>query len=260
MCPHDPHETRTRLGLEAWAAFPADRDPRPVVLLDAIPAVRPSGIFPDDQKKLAFLHGAVEAVPGFPAPVLQALRSQPDDGYDGPPLLVTDASLTSAQYETDRGPRVLPTWEVRAQDMFHPIRVLDPALRGSGQVWEPRGRKRISGRRPTVVLGADERTLIMMFIGSPHADSGQFPARVLEAGGAVALAFRERQKPRLAGWYTTQGVLREVTAVLDRPLGNRVLLDISGAPVIVTPEHLMTGPVWATRAQRALRRGGGMYR
>ena len=56
-----------------------------------------------------------EAEPGFPAPVLQALRSQPDDGYDGPPLLVTDATLTSAQYETDRGPRVLPTWVVQAQ-------------------------------------------------------------------------------------------------------------------------------------------------
>jgi hypothetical protein len=52
----------------------------------------------------------------------------------------------------------------------------------------------------------------------------------------------------------------EVTAVLDRPLGNRVLLDISGAPVIVTPEHLITGPVWATRAQRALRRGDGTHR
>jgi hypothetical protein len=117
---------------------------------------------------------------------------------------------------------------------------------------------RLGGRRPTVVLGADERTLIMMFIGSPHADSGQLPARVLEAGGAVALAFRERLKPHRTGWYTAQGVLREVTAVLDRPLGNRVLLDISGAPVIVTPEHLMTGPGWATRAQRARRRHAPM--
>lgn len=57
----------------------------------------------------------------------------------------------------------------------------------------------------------------MMFIGSPHADGDQLPARVLEAGGAVALAFRERLKPRRAGWYPAQGVLREVTAVLDRP-------------------------------------------
>jgi hypothetical protein len=259
MSPHDPHETQTRRGLEAWAAFPADRDPRPVVLLDTIPAVRPSGIFPDEQKKQAFLHGAVKAVPGFPPPVLQALRSQRNDDYDGPPLLVTDATLTSAQYETDRGPRVLPTWVVQAQDVFHPIRVLDPALRSSGQVWEPSGRKRISGCRPQVVLGADGRTLIMMFIGSPHAYSDSSPVPILEQRSAVALAFRERLKPRPTGFYTLQGVLREVTAVLERPLGNRVLLDITGAPVIVTPEHLMTGPMWATRAQRKLRRGDGTH-
>jgi hypothetical protein len=253
-----PHEIQTRRGLEAWAAFPADRDPRPVVLLDTIPAVRPSGIFPAGQQELAFLHGAVEAVAGFPAPVLQALRSQPsDDDYDGPPLLVTDATLTSARYETDRGPRVLPTWVVQARDVFHPIYVLDPALCNSGQVWEPSGRKRISGRRPQVVLGADDRTLIMMFIGSPQAYSNSSPVPILELGGAVALAFKERLKPRGAGWYTAQGVLREVVAVLERPLGNRVLLDITGAPVIVTPEQLMTAPVWTSRAQRKLRLSDG---
>lgn len=99
--------------------------------------------------------------------------------------------------------------------MFHPIRVLHPAVLSSGQVWEPRGRRHVTGQRPRVGW---------------------------------------------SGWYTLQGVSREVTAVLERPLGNRVLLDITGAPVTVTPEHLMTGPVWAARAQRASQRGYGTQR
>lgn len=104
-------------------------------------------------------------------------------------------------------------------------------------MWEPPGRKRITGQRPTVILGADGRTLTMSFTGSPYADSDQDPARTLESGNAVALVFTERMKPRRSGWYTAHGVRREVTAVLPSPLANRVLLDIKGGPVIVTPEH-----------------------
>ncbi len=236
MASDDPQEAQARLGLQAWAAFPAVRDPRPLVLLDTIPAVRPSGLFPDEQTKMAFLHGAVAAVPGFPVPVLEALRGQPRE-YAGPPLLLADAVLGSFRYETDRGERVLPTWEVHAQSVFHPIQVLDPGAISSGQVWEPPGRKRITGRRPTVILGADGRTLTMSFTGSPHAESDQDPARTLESGNAVALVFTERMKPRPSGWYTAQGVIRKVTAVLPSPLANRVLLDVKGGPVIVTPER-----------------------
>lgn len=237
MSSDDPQEAQARRGLEAWAAFPADRDPRPLVLLDTIPAVRPSGLFPDEQTKLAFLHGAVAAVPGFPAPVLVALRGQPGE-YAGPPLLLADAVLGSFRYETDRGPRALPTWEVHAQGVFHPIQVLDPAAVSSGQVWDPPGRIRISGQRPAATLGADGRTLTMSFTGSGrYADSDQAPARTLESGNAVALMFTERLKPRESFWRADVGVRRKVTAVLPSPLGNRVLLDIKGGPVVVTPER-----------------------
>jgi hypothetical protein len=232
----DRQEAQARQGLEAWAAYPADREPRPLVLLDTVPAIRPSGLFPDEQTKMAFLHGAVEAVPGFPAPVLEALRGQPGE-HAGPPLLLTDAILGGFRYDTDRGPRVFPTWEVHAQGVFHPIQVLDPAVTSSGQVWEPPRRKRISGQRPTAVLDADGRTLTMSFSGSSHADSNQSPARILELGNAVALIFSERMKPRQAGWYAGVGIKREVTVVLPAPLGNRVLLDIKGGPISVRPEH-----------------------
>ncbi|MGH3298593.1 MAG: hypothetical protein ACRDP7_43065, partial [Trebonia sp.] len=240
MTPDDPQEAQARRGLDAWAAFPADREPRPLVLLDTIPAVRPSGLLPDKQTEMALLHGVVDAVPGFPAPVLEALRGRPGayagpEQYAGPPLLLTDAVLGSFRYETDRGPRVLPTWEVHAQGVFQPFQVLDPAAISRGQVWEPPGRKRITGLRPTVTLAADGRTLTMSYSGSGwYADSNQAPARTLESGNAVALVFTERRKPRRSGWYADVGRRREVTAVLPSPLANRVLLDAKGGPVMVT--------------------------
>lgn len=235
MAADDSPEAQARRGLEAWAAFPAGRDPRPVVLLDTVPAVRPSGLFPDKQTEMAFLHGVVEAVPGFPAPVLEALRGQPGE-YAGPPLLLADAVLGSFRYQTDRGPRAFPTWEVHAQGVFHAIAVLDPAVISSGQVWEPPGRKRVTGERPEVIVGADGRTLTMSFTGGSDADSNQPPARVLELGNAVALVFWERMRPRQSGrFYAGVGVRREATVVLSTLLAGRVLLDAKGAPVLVTP-------------------------
>jgi hypothetical protein len=78
----------------------------------------------------------------------------------------------------------------------------------------------------------------MSYFGSGWwADSDQDPARTLESGNAVALVFTERLKPRESFWRADVGRRREVTAVLPSPLGNRVLLDIKGGPVVVTPDR-----------------------
>jgi hypothetical protein len=228
MTPDDRHEAQAREGLRAWAAFPAGREPRPVVLLGE--AVR-SGAFPDGQKKLAFHHGAIEAVPGFPAPVLQALRGEPKD-WAGPPLLVTAATLGSARFDTDRGPRHLPAWNVRAQDVTEPILVLDPAV--SWMIWEPPGQEHGRWPHTTAALEADGRTLTVRFIGSSGAYVDHTATRTLESGNAVALVYRERDKRGGSGWRAGVGVIQEVTALLARPLGSRVLLDMTGSPVMVT--------------------------
>jgi hypothetical protein len=95
----DPREARTRRGLEAWAEFPADRQPRPLVLLSS--TVQP-GAFPDGRAKLAFHRGLIEAVPDFPVPVLQALGGRPR-ALAGAPLLLTSATLGETEFVTDRG-------------------------------------------------------------------------------------------------------------------------------------------------------------
>jgi hypothetical protein len=73
----------------------------------------------------------------------------------------------------------------------------------------------------------------MTFPGGP-AKWTQYPtAEVLESGGALALIPVEVDTGP-AGLRTLVGYSREVTVTLDRPLGNRVLLDQVGAPVMLS--------------------------
>jgi hypothetical protein len=82
------------------------------------------------------------------------------------------------------------------------------------------------------MLGTDGRTLTMSFTGSPEAYASYPGARILESGNAVALI--PKRTELVTGWRTAVGRTRQVTATLDRPLGNRVLLDGTGSPVMVT--------------------------
>jgi hypothetical protein len=224
MTGDDRRREQARRALEAWAGFPADREPRPLVLLG--PAARPGG-FPDGQTKMAFLRGAVQADPGFPAAVLQVMRCEPAE-YAGLPLRLTKATLGTAEFATDRGRQELPAWRVRAKHVPEPIWVLDPAI--VQLTWQPPGPDPVSWQGTVATLHPDGCTLTMTFTGSPHVS---YPdVDVLESGAAVALL--PIPSPLRPGWYTTLGQGRDVTVTLDRPLGSRILLDGRGSPVMVT--------------------------
>ena len=107
-------EAEARRGLQAWAEFPAGRQPRPLVLLSSAAL---SGAFPDGQAKLAFYDGLVTAGPDFPAPVLRALSLPPRSGREVPPLFLTRANLGETWFDTDRGRQTLPAWCVWVQDV-----------------------------------------------------------------------------------------------------------------------------------------------
>jgi hypothetical protein len=223
MTADERRREQARRGLEAWAGFPADHQPRPLVLLG--PAARPGG-FPDGQTKLAFLRGAVQAAPGFPAAVLQVIRREPA-AYAGPPLRLITATLGTAEFATDRGRQELPAWQVRAEHVPEPIWVLDPAI--VQLTWEPPG-PAVGWHGTAATVDPSGCILTMTFTGSPH-DS--YPdVDVLESGAAVALL--PVPSPRRPGWYTTVGQRRDVTVTLDRPLGSRILLDGTGSLVMVT--------------------------
>jgi hypothetical protein len=216
---------QARQGLQAWAGFPVDRQPRPLVLLS--PAANPGG-FPDGHTKMAFFRGAVEAAPGFPGPLLHALRGEPGD-YAGPPLLVTTAALGSARFATDRGWRQLPAWEVRAENVPLPIWVLDPAT--GHLAWQPPGHEWVGWRGGSATLDADGSTLTVSFTGSPHFD--YLSSEVLESDSSVAILPTPTQLDPTSRWLTAVGKRCEIIVVLSQSLGHRVLLDEHGSPVMV---------------------------
>ena len=179
---------------------------------------------------MAFLRGAVRAVPGFPDAVLQVMRRE-HAGYAGPPLRLSTATLATAEFATDRGRQELPAWRVRAEHVPEPIWVLDPAI--VQLTWQPPGPDPVSWRGTAATLDPGGCTVTMTFTGSPHVS---YPdVDVLESGAAVALV--PLPSPLRPGWYTTLGQARDVTVTLDRPLGPRILLDGTGSPVMVTTRH-----------------------
>ena len=75
--------------------------------------------------------------------------------------------------------------------------------------------------------------------GSPEWT--EYPsAEVLESGGSLAIVPAEVDTGP-GGWRTTMGYPREVTVILARPLSGRVLLDQSGAPVMVSAPAVRHG-------------------
>jgi hypothetical protein len=229
---HGQDHDQVQRCLQAWAAFPADRHPRPLVLLSLTVQ---AGSFPaDGRAKLAFVRGLVEAAPGFPAQILQTLR--PHRQGAGPPvepLLVTTATLGTAGFLTDRGQRELPAWEVHARGVPEPIWVLDPAT--AQQAWRPPGLEehQLSGMTSRADLGADDRTITLSFMGIPRAFADYPRAEALEAGSAVAIV-PVPVDIGPPGFRAAYGEKREVTTALARPLGPRVLLDGHGLPVLVS--------------------------
>jgi hypothetical protein len=141
---------------------------------------------------------------------------------------LTTATPGTAEFATDRGRQELPAWQVRAEHVPEPMWVLDPAI--AQLTWDPPETVTVGWRGTTATLDPGGCILTMAFTGSPHVS---YPhVDVLESGAAVAvLPVPSELRP---GWYTTAGQRREVTVTLDRPLGPRILLDGTGAPVMVT--------------------------
>jgi len=149
----DQRREPARKGLRAWSGFPADRRDRPLVLLSSV--TMPGG-FRTGEQKMAFLRGAVEAVPGFPPGILKVMRGEPAD-HAGLPLTLATAVKASTEFCTDRGRRQLPAWNVHARDVPEPIWVLDPAT--IRQTWQPTGHDVREWIGTTATLERDGRTL-----------------------------------------------------------------------------------------------------
>jgi hypothetical protein len=234
------HLKQARWAVRRWAAFPVERQPRPLVL--AGPDIFIPKGFTSEEAQSAFDEGLLEWIADVPERVRGALR----DGASHKrrtatlrPLTITDARRDEYEFVTDRGRVRLPSYQLRGPGIIDSIWLLDPAV---GR-WQPD--ERAGGRRPPAPtqismlqapaeLTEDDRTIVFSWLGATPAVETFPRAKVVETKSAVS-AVAIRESTGATGWFVAAGVMHRVRARLSRPLGARVFVDLHGNPVAVTP-------------------------
>jgi len=250
---HTGPESASQL-LEAWAAFPVHASPRPIVLVGS-PVVDPLK-FPDGRAKIDYMSGAFDgpaSLPTGPAradgyPVitgdaaLALLRSQLHMTVQGPTpsqaatrLKIIEARFGTGTFPTDRGDKTLPAWLFSFARVEGQVAVLAIALASQ---WSPAGRGTPTQGASFVngaTIGNDQRTLTIGLIGAAAGTgpcTSSYTLTLTESSTAVVASVTEVSHGSPGTACTLVGYLRTASAVLDAPLGNRVLLDaVTGQPV-----------------------------
>lgn len=239
--------------LAAWQSFPVTSTPRPLVLTGGN-VLNPPGGFATGDQKLAYVDGRFAlattlqtgptAAAGFSLlsakAALDQLRRHPpstNSWNTAPPLRGTEATLTSANFGTDRGPRLLPAWRFTLAGVSGPAQVLAVAPE---QQWAPKP----ALLEPTVraSIAADDQTVTYSFIGGPAGRppcGSDYTGKATESRTAAVLSVQLVTPPASTSpgqdpvACTAIGAQRTVTVRLAAPLGGRVLLTAQGAPIQV---------------------------
>jgi hypothetical protein len=227
-----------RWAVSRWAAFPVERQPRPLVLVGQRAFVEQG--FTTGDAKLAYVEGRITALVSIPDAVLLALPVRREGSItrraDPPFLQITDAGRSETDFRTDRGRLRLPAWRLQADGVLGPIWVLDPET--EPREWrlpEPPPTPRPDLQSPRVDLGArvelgpDEFTLTVHFMGAlPQYE--QYPrAEVIESAQAVAIVPIAKDVGSSDGRIRVlPGHTHQVTVRLEQPLGDRVFVDLDG--------------------------------
>src|SRR6202165_5399950 len=225
--------------LAAWTDFPADRSPRPVILLEDI---TPGLGFSGGNGKLAFMCGRFAATTPLPRttpPQARAAnaRGKSADCATVPPLAITQTRLGTETYETDRGQAQITSWLFTAPGAAREIAY--PALAPSA-LWKG-GWSDWSGESASI--SADGLSLTFGLTGS-KAGHGPCEAKsrglVTESATAVAVAPQQLPNPNqpAGGACTAEGYPRHVTVSLNRPLDGRVVVDRRAAVLAVCREGI----------------------
>ncbi len=240
--------------LKVWSGFPVTATPRPVVMVGSVIAGLASG-FPNDEAKIAFGQGAIDAPPSLPSgpattqgyPLITAAAAWHElttiprmSGGPAPtkPLVTTAVQFGSATFQTDRGKRDLPAWLFSFQGVAGPAAVLAAAPQA---VFVPPGSSGDPSRDPSIWgahLGADGRTLTIEVIGAPAGTgpcTADYTLDVAESRTAVAFLIVTHPHDGAGVACQDLAVVSKVTTTLSAALGARVV--VSGAtaqPVAVT--------------------------
>jgi hypothetical protein len=231
-----------RWAVARWDAFPADRQPRPLVLVDERAFVEQG--FATGEAKLAYLDGRIESATPVPAAVLAALMQELGTRRSrraGPPLVITDAVRGEIEFVTDRGRRQLPAWRLTAIDALGPIWVLDRELApGEWQPAEPPVIPRPALHPPRfdpgihVVVGPTDATLTLHFTGALPEYERYPEAEIIESAKAVAIVPKAEDIGPSA-IRILPGYHHQITVRLASPIGPRVFVDLHGHARQVLP-------------------------
>jgi hypothetical protein len=247
--------------LAGWASFPADRSPRPVVLI--INASSPGGFTSGDAKIAALCHkftsgiilpkavpfagnvtwstGTSGIYPSISAAAALTAMRQPGPGTSEPycatvqALVVTGARFARSEFLTDRGTAEIDSWLFRMRGLNGEM--VYPALTAES-MWNADMTKGSPDRGS--VVSPDGRRLTFSFYGAP-ATSGpcgaDYRAVVAESQAAVAIALQtiSHAKPGDLIACTAVAQLRSVDVPLVSVLGGRVVLEETGNVTSVCP-------------------------
>ncbi|MFF1420528.1 hypothetical protein [Streptomyces sp. NPDC058280] len=210
-------------------AFRSDADKRAYttqnfVLRGELPAT------PRKDGQVKWESGASLALPLMGAE--KAYESVARGGNDGPHLTITGAKLGEMTVATSRGPATVPAWLFTLDGYDTPLKrvALSPSTAPKSPV-KPAGKLPTDELAPLgglVEVAGDGRSVTVV---ATHGSCDDGPAvDVLETGGSVVLS--ASVVGTKDGPCTSDMRAEEVTVKLDRPVGDRVLLDaFTGRPV-----------------------------
>jgi hypothetical protein len=161
------------------------------------------------------------------------------------PLQITGARLTTATFQTSRGPAQVPAWEFSLKDTD--VKLDQVAVGGqfsappvptandqtSGQPW-------IGPRVVNASLDAGGMILTVHFVGAPDAGDkpcgADYTAEAVESDTAVVVIVYEHPNATPAA-CSLAGALRTAQVTLAKPLGSRTLIDLQAQSISVTAGH-----------------------
>jgi len=238
--------------LARWQDFPAEQNPRPIVLLSTD---SPGQGFDTNDAKIAALCSKFALQTRLPAEIPMPAGLSAADAYaaitkPGPgasnaqcaavaPLQVTAARIGTAGFTTDRGVAQMPAWLFRATGAWAEFQW--PAIAPSA-FWPGPFERSIGGGATVSPSG---RQLTFSFVGGPPDGpcAEDYTGVVAESPHAVAVAVQSNPGRVQGGPVACDlvGHMRSVTVQLASPLGGRVLVDASGAAVEACPEAIRAG-------------------
>jgi hypothetical protein len=179
--------------------------------------------------------GVTRSVPLMSAnDALEALKADGNGQCGGcQPLVVTGATLSTAEVTTSRGPATTPVWEFTLQGTAVRITRVAVAPSATASLTPEQG----SGMRIESATGTPSgRELTVTITGSPGPASqpcgADYDGEAVESDlGVVVLVHEHRYVPTpsdLSIACTAVGAIRKVTVQLASPLGDRAVLDPQG--------------------------------